>query len=173
MRHIEGLFKNPRMLSNTLAEIPVIGGMYIADLEHSHLLPRVCAALCACVRFRRDGPVWAPDLPLREGHCKMLENDVSNRCRLVGYYGSSLRWSNWDYDEHPSFAAFCSGLLACSYAPGDLRNDLSLRREYPSRPLDGLCDGWLAWRNPEDLARDRHMKALGEAADARAHGRIG
>jgi hypothetical protein len=74
------------------------------------------------------------------------------------------------HEGHPPFAAFASGLLAYKHTPDDLRNDRELQREFPPRRLKGLADGWLNWRSPETLARDRRMLALGAAADARLLG---
>jgi hypothetical protein len=34
----------------------------------------------------------------------------------------------------------------CTVTPGEIRNDASLLREYPPRPLEGLCDGEMSWR---------------------------
>jgi hypothetical protein len=165
--HLEGLFATTRKLSPTLRETPVIGGVFIADLDHSCLLTQVCAALCAREKFRQSAPDWAPDLPLRQKDCDELENSDSTRLNLVGLFGSSLRFAYWD-QTHPPFDVYASGALADPAAPDDIRNDLSLQREFPPRPLAGLCDGELVWRSPEMLAQHRHMQALCAAADARS-----
>jgi hypothetical protein len=168
--HIRGLFENPRIIpgSLALAEIPVIGGLYLADHECliPILLPQICAALCARERFRQDAPDWAPILPLRSEDCEVLELADDHRLCLVGLYGSSLRDAFWDL-QHPPFATFASGLLAYEHTPDELRNDRELRREFPPRKLKGLCDGRLDWRSPERLAFDRHLAALVAAQEAR------
>jgi hypothetical protein len=75
-------------------------------------------------------------LPLREVECTDLQQDADNRLELVGYYGSSLRRTDWNYEAHPPFAAFCSGVL---YVPGRLgHGDKALEAEFPPRFLNGL-----------------------------------
>jgi hypothetical protein len=166
-RHIEMLFKTAHKIPGTgMAEIPVIGGRFLTWADHSFLLPRVCAALCARERFRQDAPAWAQPLPLRWEDCKTLEYDDNPRFNLVGLFGISLH-GEWDYERHPSFAAFASGLMAYEHTPDHLRNDRALRQEFPPRRLKGLCDGWLSWRSPERLALHRRMKRLCAAAEAR------
>jgi hypothetical protein len=165
--YIEGLFKTVRKIPSTgMAEIPVIGGMYHTWADHSHLCPQIVAALCCRERFRQDAPDW-PILPLHEKDIEAMENDGCLRCNLVGFYADSLSWEIWDYERHPPFAAFASGLMAYKHTPGHLRNDRALRQEFPPRKLKGLCDGWLAWRSPERLALARRMKRLCAAAEAR------
>src|SRR5262245_57114058 len=173
-KYIKSLFKNPRMLTKTLAEVPVVGGVFIPDLmdQTPFLLLRVCKALCCRERFYQDEPSWGP-LPLHEDIRTAMEDDDNTRCKLLGYYGSSLAGADWDYDGHPRFAAFASGLLAYEHTPDCIRNDRDLQREFPLRELEGLCDGWLSWRNPEQIALDREnlrriavMEAR-EAAEAR------
>ena len=152
LRCVEMLFKNPIRIPGTgMAESPVIGTPYIMALDHSVLLPAICAALCARERFRQDAPAWAPSLPLRWEDCESLENDDSNRLNLVGYYGSSLRHADWDYDQHPPFAAFSAGLLAYKHTPDYLRNDRELRCEFAPRKLKGICGGKLYWRSPATM----------------------
>jgi hypothetical protein len=163
---LEELFKNPVMLSDTLAEIPIVGGLYIVSQDHCILLPVVCAALCAKAQFSRDAPAWAPCLPLRREDCEKLENDDSNRLNLVGYYGCSLRETSWDYQTHPPFAGFASGLMAYKHTPDHLRNDPELQREFPPTRLKGLCGGHLHWRSPAMIAWDRAYQARCAAYEA-------
>jgi hypothetical protein len=66
-------------------------------------------------------------LPLREVECTDLQQDAENRLKLVGYYGSSLRQVDWDYETHPPFAVFCSGVLASPFVP-DCSGSPSYRR---------------------------------------------
>jgi hypothetical protein len=172
--HIEGLFKTAalrRTHPRGAAEIPVIGGRFWPYADHSFLLLRVCKALCAREHFRQDAPAWAPILPLRWEDCKEMEDDDDHRLNLVGLFGKSLYGELWD-PQHPPFATFASGLLAYGHTPDELRNDSSLRQEFPPRPLEGLCDGNLNWRTPETIAQDREMLAriaAYEAAMAQEH----
>jgi hypothetical protein len=126
---------------------------------------RICRALVASVRFHTDKPPWAPALPLQLDDIEAYENDDDNRVNLVGYYAGSLRGENWSPD-HPGFAAFASGLLACPHAPDYLREDHSLKQEFPPQRLAGLCDGRLYWRSAETLAWDRQLDQMCAAAVA-------
>ena len=159
--HIRGLFNNPRMLPGTgLAEIPVIGGLYIPDLpETIPPLLSICAALCARERFRRDAPAWAPQLPLRPEDCTALENADSGRLNLVGYYGSSLRGLDWDYESPPSFRAYACDLMAYRATPDEIRTDVELLREFEPQLLAGLADDSLGWRTADKIAQDRRTNA--------------
>jgi hypothetical protein len=159
--HIKGLFKNPRMLTKTLAEIPVVGGLFIPDLmeDYTPFLLQVCKALCCRERFAQDVPGW-PILPLHERDIEAaIENDDDPPCRLLGYYGRSLAGADWDYDGHPRFSTFASGLLAYKHTPIEVRTDPHLLAKFPPLPLTGLTDGDLYWRSPERITEDRHEHA--------------
>jgi hypothetical protein len=163
---LEDLFSSARKLSPTLAEIPIIGGLFITDLDCSIPLLRVCQALVAREKFHREKPPWAPDLPLHERDIEELEQDDNGKLRLVGLFAGSLQGERWDA-RHPSFSPYASGMLAYEHAPLEIRCDQELQQAYPPRQLAGLCDGHLNWRSPETLALDRRMQALVAAADAR------
>ena len=162
---LETLFKRPRMVSSTLAEIPIVGGRYIVALDHSVPLLRVCRALCSGVLFSHDVPGWPP-LPLHEDAIEAMKNADNNRANILAFYADSLAAEGWDYEGHPRFAAFCAGLLAYEHTPIEVRSDRELQLDFPPRPLDGLCDGQLHWRSPETLAQDRDMLARCAAYEA-------
>jgi hypothetical protein len=160
-RYIEELFRHPRMISPTLAEVPVVGGLFIVDLEHGHLLPRVTAALVARERFRQDVPGW-PELPLRWEDCQEMQDDDDPKARLLGFFGESLASTEpdlYDYEGHPRFPAFAAGLLAYEATPLELRNDRAMQRRFPPQRLEGLCDGRMVWRSRQTIARDRDVMA--------------
>ena len=57
----------------------------------------------------------------------------------MGLYADSLAAEyRWDYELHPPFAVFVSGLLAYEHAPDEIRNDRSLLQEFPPRRARGL-----------------------------------
>ena len=74
--------------------------------------------------------------------CADLQQDADNRPKLVG--GSSLRQMDWDYETHPPFAIFCSGVLASPFVPDCLEHDPALKVMFPPKRLPGL-DGDLCW----------------------------
>jgi hypothetical protein len=168
---VKFLFDYARPILGTgMAERPVIGGVFLRNFPvPSCLLQRVCKALIARERFHQDAPGW-PCLPLHEDVRKVLVNDDNPRLNVLAYYANSLDGEDWDYEGHPRFGIFASGIMACDYAPREIRNDLSLQQEFPARPLAGLCDGQLVWRSPERLAEDRDMlqRVAAYEADMRA-----
>ena len=166
--YIKGLFKNPRMLTKTLAEVPVVGGVFIPDLmDHTPFLLQVCRALCARERFRQDAPEW-PILPLHEQDIEAaMENDDDRRLNLVGLFSNSLKSADWSYDEHPRFDHYARGLMAYRHTPIEVRTDPHLLAKFPPLPLVGLTDGDLYWRSPERIMEDRQYSAWVYELDAR------
>jgi hypothetical protein len=172
-RLLEGLFESPRMISpgSGIAEVPITGGWYIPrllDAQKQVLLLRIVAALVARERVRADAsvPPWAKPLVVHQDRLEEMIEDDNPQIKLAGYYGSSLRGAAWDYDAHPSFNAFASGIMACEYAPIELRNDPLLLQQFPPRPLEGLCDGQLMWRSATEIAMDRENLARIAAYEA-------
>jgi hypothetical protein len=148
-------------------EVPVIGGLtFIAGHAPPSLVLQVCRALVAREKFHLEKPPGAPDLPLRWEDIAAMENADDNRLNLLGLFGNSQRHAYWE-PSHPSYTDFASGVLADSAAPDYLRNDVSLQKAFPPRPLPGLVDGELVWYSPAALAQHRHMQSLCAAADAR------
>ena len=144
--------------------LPVIGEPHFwAGFEPPELRQLVAAALVARERFRETAPIWAPPLPLREDECEVLRDADDPRLNLVGFYGASSRSVNFDYEAHPRFPAFASGLMAYEHAPLELRNDSRLRAEFPPKRLVGLADGWMVWRSAEQITSDRDMQARYDA----------
>ena len=122
-RHLEMLFENPVKIPGTgMCELPVIGNLFVPDLEdRSQFLPMIVAALAARERFRQEAPE-GPILPLRQEDCEEMMNDDRPRLQAVGLFGDSWRYAGWD-KRHPCFARFCSGLMAYESTPDPICND--------------------------------------------------
>jgi hypothetical protein len=103
----------------------LLGALGTADIDDD------CTSIC-CTH-----------LPLREVECADLQQDADYRLKLVG--GSSLRQVDWDYETHPPFAVFCSGVLPSPFVPDCLEHDPALNVMFPPKRLPGL-DGDLCWR---------------------------
>jgi hypothetical protein len=174
-RHIEKLLEHPRVVSQYLAEVPIVGGPCPIDtssISHglkSYFMTKIVAALIATERFRQDWLGWPQPLPVHPDDCeKMQGSALSPRSRIVGYFGESLRSTDpaYDYDRHPRFDVFVRGLMAYQSTPIEIRNDRELQGEFPAMPLDGLQDGLLAWRTDEKIAFDRDAAARVAAFEA-------
>jgi hypothetical protein len=168
-RYVEELFEHPKMLSKMcLAEIPIIGGVYLTDGVPEEVRKDVVRALVARERFRQDWPSWPQPLPLNIDLCPELQRDGCPRVRLMAYYGWSLSGTspNYDYERHPHFDVFASGLMAYEHTPLEIRCDRELQRQFPPRPLAGLCDGQMVWRTDEQIAWARDMLRRAAESDA-------
>jgi hypothetical protein len=125
--------------------VPHIGGPYLEE-QHDELMRKISRALAAREWHARTGPSWARRLPLLEEECETLLFNEHNAIRLFGHFGRSLRWTDWDYERHPTFDTFCSGVLASPYCPIDLKLDPELRRMFPPKALAGISHPPLRWR---------------------------
>jgi hypothetical protein len=76
-------------------------------------------------------------LPLREGEWTCLQQSADSREKLVGCYAGSLRHLMWDYETHPPFAVFCSGVLASPFVPDFLEHDPALKVMFPPKRPPG------------------------------------
>ena len=156
-RQVEELFAHATPVSRVEAEIPVIGGCFYQSWPHTSLVQLVVDELIARERFRTDWPDW-PQLPLHKNDCARMTGSGDNHDKLLGFFGASLRESEYDCNLHPPFDAYCSGVLCYEYAPRKLRSDAELRKEFPPRPLEGLCGGWMEWRSPKTIAEHRRVR---------------
>ena len=160
----EWLFDHaPRIPGTGMATIPVVGSHYLLGMPVPDCLyQRVCGALCSRERFGQDEPDLPP-LPLHERDIEVMKYDDNPLHALVGHYADSLSLEQWDYELHPRLPAFASGLLACEYAPIEIRSDYGLQQKYPPRPLDGMSNEFV-WCSPATLAQDRKLRAMIAAA---------
>jgi hypothetical protein len=160
--HVEQLFERNRLQPSLVQTIPYIGNKYRTDGEKdvASLKQRVVTALLARRWFDMTKPPWAGVLPLTFSDIDDAKRCCNPRGQLVGHFGDSIRSQAWRWqDGHPAFAEYCSGVLACGYAPEELQEDQSLIEEFPSRKLAGLADGHLCWRPAEQIAEERQAAA--------------
>jgi hypothetical protein len=80
--------------------------------------------------------------------CETLINNDQNALKLLGYFGRSLAWNDWDIEQHPDFKTFCSGAMASSCCPLELRMDDHMRQLFRPKPLVGIVRP-LQWRGPD------------------------
>src|SRR5262245_20662273 len=87
--YIIGLFETARKIPGTgMAEIPLVGGVFLTWGDYSPLLLRVSRAVLAREKFPQDAPGY-PSLPLHEKEIEAMENDDCPRCALTGLYAGS------------------------------------------------------------------------------------
>ena len=128
--------------------IPVPGGGFIEPPLDAKAVRSVGRALAAVEWHEKTAPPsWACPLPLRLDQCESMICNANNALQLVGYFGRSMRWSDWDIDQHPTFDRFCCGVMDYMFAPMELRTDKELQQMFPPRALAGLKTP-LCWRQP-------------------------
>jgi hypothetical protein len=126
-----------------LVEAPLIGGWYPTDDLHK-IKHKVTKALLARAWW---GNRVGVQLPLSDDEIARLQHavdtDNSPLKNLAGLFAASLKESDWDYERHPDFDRFCSGVLA---APHDYRRyGVALHSEIPAERLPGLDPKTLKW----------------------------
>ena len=80
-------------------------------------------------------------------------------CALWGITAGSLRVEGWE-QRHPTFAPSAPRYWPIQPLRMSSGPTSACRQEFPPHPIEGVCDGWLAWRSPETLALSRRMQAL-------------
>jgi hypothetical protein len=121
--------------------------------QRDDYIRRICRALAAQAWHYEhtasyNWASWANPLPLRLDTCESLLQYVPcNGMKLLGYFGRSLRWRDWNYETHPTFPVFCSGVLDWDRCPIELQTDRELARVFPPKPLAGITAP-LCWRPP-------------------------
>jgi hypothetical protein len=101
--------------------------------------------------FQQHGPPDAPVLPI--GYAERERLKMGGLPHIVAWYARSLAGRKYNFDEHPSFEEFASGVMASKQAPYFLTDDEEMCRRFPPRPLKGLDCG--LWWNPPKPQRAR------------------
>jgi hypothetical protein len=142
-RYVEGLYKGePDHYGLIHADVPWYReGTYFTQEKIPQLVRRIRATLDAKRRHSRQGPAWAQPLPTALEDCLDL-TDEGGRRELLGHFGCSVWFSDFDL-AHPPFFSYSCSLLAHADAPKHLRTDTRLLEEFPPRPLVRLGVGLL------------------------------
>ena len=127
-------------------QTPIIGGRYYPE-RHAEHVRDVGRALAAFAWHQEQVLPWARPLPLSRDKAEQLIVDDNLPFRMLGYYGRSLMWNDWDFERHPGFKAFGSGVMASGLCPGELRMDEQMRLLFKPRPLAGIVSP-LHWCSP-------------------------
>ena len=114
--------------------------------QHAELVREVARTLAADWHAE-SAPAWAARLPVELPMCELLIYNNCNQLKLLGYFGRSLLWNDWNYEQHPDFNTFCCGVMASRIGPMDVRMDAELLQMFPPKALAGLYTP-LHWRAP-------------------------
>ena len=72
---------------------------------------------------------------------------------IVAWYARSLAARKYNFEEHPSFDEYASGVMDSEkHAPGFIRDNEEMRRRFPPRPLAWLRIG-MYWCPPKPEGR--------------------
>ena len=108
-------------------------------------------ALAAREWFKQHGPPDAPVFPI--GYAEREELKMGGLPHIVAWYARSLAARKYNFEEHPSFDEYASGVMASEkHAPGFIRDNKEMRRRFPPRPLVWLESG-LYWCPPKPEAQ--------------------
>ncbi len=150
---VERAFDANRKHSGQICEIPILGGHYVPGFDRTKRLKETaCRALAAREWFTIHSPADAPPLPL--SHNEREDLKIGGLPHIVAWYARSLDCRNYDLQDHPSFDDYACGVMASDRAPDFIKNDETLQKRFPPRPLKGLGPG-LVWEAPAPYRKPR------------------
>jgi hypothetical protein len=163
---VDSLFNQLNMRRGDRCRNPVTGIKFVWGIETiSEQKLEACRALVARERHAHSSPK-APILPIN-----VLEIDAmmsgGGEAHLLGYFAQSIALAGYNVSGHPPWETYARGVLASPYAPYVLRNDHTLIRKYPPRPMTGLSPFNLGWQPPPNHA-DTMLAYTGYLQDAEA-----
>jgi len=126
--------------------------------------PEGRAALAARRWYAKHGPQDLQPLPLgyaeREDLKRERHQKQGNASYMLALYARSLDQADYDFDKHPTFEVYASGVMASKYAPPFFNDDEDLRRRFPPRPLLYLGPGvvWVPPKRERDRPRRRQPR---------------
>jgi hypothetical protein len=149
---VDRFFREAPDRSSYFRRNPVTGSGFTADDPIGLQKRDARRALKAREWFAGHAPSCAPHLPLSYGDRERMK--AGGLPHIVAWFARSLEARDYNWDGHPSFQEYASGVLACPQAPSFITQDKMLQRRFPPSPLPGLDDRSLCWTWP--LARIRH-----------------
>ena len=174
-REVERLFTENPPIHGKPCHNPVTGGGYIGGLDPiDEQKAAARRALQARNWFVYTGPADAQPLPisssersdihLRDDYARFLFHYI------LELYSRSLEAQQFDFIQHPSFAAFASGVLwDAEHDGGHLPNcpdELpQLRKRFPPRRLPGLLPSF-DWVPPKEYAEEMDSRRRWKAWNA-------
>jgi hypothetical protein len=174
-REVERLFTENLPIYGNPCHNPVTGGSYIGGLDPIEEQKAAASrALQARNWFAYTGPADAQPLPisasergdihLRDDYARFLFHHI------LELYSRSLEAQQFDFIQHPPFAAFVSGVLSdAEHDGGHLPNcpdELpQLRKRFPPRRLPGLLPSF-DWLPPKEYAEEMESQRRWRAWNA-------
>jgi hypothetical protein len=123
---------------------PVTGGRIVNGLDP--LEQQVTAAARALMARDYFAKMAPPDVqPLSLSYYEREARKAGGLLHIEAWYSRSLNAVDYDFAAHPQFEPYVRGVLASSYAPDFIKQDVNLQQRFPPRPLKGLGHG-LHWR---------------------------
>ena len=102
-------------------------------------------ALAARRWFAENGPPDLQPLPLGYRERERLKHGGADH--ILAWYARSFEGQDYDWRQHPPFDEYARGVMASEFAPNSIKNDETLRKRFPPRPLEWLNNG-MDWEPP-------------------------
>jgi hypothetical protein len=157
-REVDRLFKENPPVYGVYCRNPVTGGTYIGGLDPTRPQKEAARrALLARDWFALNGPPDAQPLPVLYNECEAIPG--GGLLRHIGkLYARSLESLNYDFNQHPPFADYVSGVLweaelpvgGFVHLPNYPSEQLvELKKRFPPRMLKGMSQG-ATWLPPKE-----------------------
>jgi hypothetical protein len=162
-REVERLFKENPPVYGKYCRNPVTGDTYIGGLDPTRPQKEAARrALRAREWFKFNGPADAQPFPISHDEREALKGTELLR-HIVKWYARSLDSLNYDFNQHPPFADYVSGVLweaelpvgGFVHLPNYPSEQLvELKKRFPPRMLKGMSQG-ATWLPPK-----KHREAM-------------
>jgi hypothetical protein len=168
-KHVDSLFNQLNMQRDDKCRNPVTRIEFVWSIE---TIPEQKLEACRAFVAREWHAHRSPEAPILP--IDVLEIDAmmcgGGEAHLFAFFAQSIALAGYNVSGHPPWETYARGVLASPYAPVALRNDHTLIRKYPPRPMTGLSPFNLGWQPPSNhadtmLAYTSFLQAA-EAAEA-------